>query len=662
MAYQTPLFMPESSWRMPDDFPNLGAAKRIAVDTETKDPNLSTMGPGFVRGDAKVVGVSICTDDRQVCRYYPVGHLEGPNLPRNAVFGWLKEELGRPNQEKVFANALYDLEGLWSEGVEVAGKIHDVQTAEPLLNEESHEGYSLDVLSNKYLGEGKDEELIEAGAWAFRDGKRDKKWLKNSKSKLHIYPANLVGPYAEIDALRTLEVFDKQWPLLQAEELERVYDVETRLIRLLLQMRLKGVKFDLDAADVKSREWRSRERVILDKLLNMVGFPVDPWSPGDMSKLFNYYGVPINRTEKGAASFENDAMAQIGVPSEFAKQDFEERADKCAFPGIQLSVAFRKLNKMRRDFVDGYPKLCHKGRIHAEFRALKRDEDGTRSGRFSSSHPNLQQVPHRDPIYAPQIRELFVPDEGLIWTKRDFSQQEPRLTIHYAYLRKMPGAYEAWKQFRDDPFTDYHQMTADMAGVTRKQAKAINLGLAYGMGKKKLAAQLGLTLAEAEPLFKLYHERLPYMRLLAAECEAYAQKRGYIRTILGRRRHFDLWEPDVPFEAGSYNKAYPLEKARRVYPEVRLKRAHARKAMNALIQGGGADVTKMAMLIEFEEYGEVPYCQVHDELDNGVESVERALVLKHSMENAIEEITVPMVADLEYGDNWGNLELYKMAA
>ncbi len=656
--YQIPLISPESSWVMPDHFPDLSAAKKIAIDTETKDPHLKEMGPGFVRGDAHIVGVSICTDDLQFKAYYPVAHGEGPNLPKNVVFPWLKEQLGRENQEKVLANAIYDAEGLSYSGIEIKGRIHDVQTAEPLLNEESLEGYSLDVLAKKYLGEGKEESLLQEAAFAYRDGKRDKQWLKNMKSKLWIYPAKLVGPYAEIDALRTMEVHEHQMPLIEKEELGRVYDVECRLIKLLLAMRLKGVPFDVDAAQNKSKEWKKREALLLQSIMRHVGFAVDPWTPGDLSKLYRYYGIEPPLTDKGNPSFENDVMANLGVPDELKKEKPQDRAEKCKYPALQYVVAYRKLNKMRRDFVDGYQEMVVRGKIHPQFHPLRKDAEGTRSGRLSSSNPNAQQVPHRDPEFGPEIRGLFIPEEGKIWIKRDVSQQEPRLTVHYAYLRNMPGAEAAWKQFKENPFTDYHQLTADLAGITRKHAKGINLGLAYGMGKDKLARQLGMTMEEAEPIFKLYHERLPYMKLLAVECESYAQRRGYIRTILGRRRHFELWEPDVPFERGVMFQAYPLEKARQIYGDKKLKRSQTRKAMNSLIQGGGADMTKMAMLNEYEQFNEVPHIQVHDELSNSVESLEYGVKLREAFETCLPEITVPMVVEMEYGPNWGHTVLY----
>lgn len=654
--FQIPLIEPESDWRMPTEFPNLSAAKRISVDVESKDPYLNELGPGYVRGDAHIVGVSVCTDDMQFNKYFPVRHEVGPNLAPSVVFDWLKEELGRENQEKVFAHGIYDLEALYYDGVEVRGRLNDIQIAEPLIDEETETGYSLDVLAKKYLGEGKDEELLEAAAFAFREGKRDKDWMKKMKSRMYRFPAKFVGPYAEIDARRTEEVFKCQIPILDKEDLWNVYDLETRLTRLLLAMRLKGVPFDLDQADRLSKKWKLEEADLKQKIWSEVGFAVDPWSPGDLAKMFDKLGAPYPMTEKGNPSFENDYMLNLGVP-EGKYKTILERAAKSQWPAVQYAVRFRKINKMRRDFCDGYRRfVAHDGRIHAEFHPLRRDEEGTRSGRFSSTDPNLQQVPHRDPEFGPEVRSLFIPEKGLIWIKRDYSQQEPRLTIHYANLRKMPGAAEAWKQFNDNPHTDYHQMVADMAGISRKDAKGINLGLAYSMGKRKMARQLGRTLEEAEPIFQLYHEKLPYMKLLAQECDRMAQTRGYIKTLSGRRRHFNYWEPDLPYdEKRPYQKPVTLEKARAKWPGQRLRRADTRKAMNALIQGGGADMTKMAMVKEFEERKEVPYCQVHDELNNGVESLEYARVLKGSMETCVPWLTVPMVAEIEHGQNWGYL-------
>jgi DNA polymerase I-like protein with 3'-5' exonuclease and polymerase domains len=658
--YQQPLFRPESSWTCPTEFPDLSAAKMIAFDIESKDPRLQDLGPGYVRGDAYVAGVSVCTDDLQYCRYFPVRHEEGPNLAGSVVFDWLAEQLGRPEQEKVAANAIYDMEGLWYSGVKIAGKINDIQIAEPLLNEDSLEGYSLDVLAKKYLGVGKDEELLEAAAFAWREGKRDKEWRTKMKSRLHRFPAQYVGPYAEMDSMRTMQVFLKQRELLEKEELGRVYDVETRLLKLLLAMRIKGVPFDLDQADRLSKKWRLEEAQLKEEIWRDAGFAVDPWTPTDLEKLFKALGAPYKKTEKGNPSFENEYMEDVGVPNPFKengkKKDLLTKIRESQWPSIQRVVRFRKINKMRRDFCDGYREFVVRGRIHAQFHPLRKDEEGTRSGRFSSTRPNLQQVPHRDPEFSAEVRSMFIPEEGKIWIKRDYSQQEPRLTIHYAHLRQMPGAEAAWKQFNDNPFTDYHQMVADMAGISRGDAKGINLGLAYSMGKKKMARQLGRTMAEAEPIFALYHSRLPYMKLLATECDHMAQSRGYIKTLLGRRRHFDYWELDLPYDpARPYVRPLPRERALEAWPGQRLRRADTRKAMNGLIQGGGADMTKMAMLTEFEEFNEVPYAQVHDELDSGVESLEHAVMLQRKMETCIPWLTVPMIAEIEHGSNWGYL-------
>ena len=665
--YQVPLFEPVSTWRMPDEYPDLSSAKGIIFDIESKDPYLNEKGPGFVRGDAHMIGVAVCTTDYQFCKYYPIRHEEGPNLPINSTLAWLKDTLGREEQEKYTAHGIYDAEGVWYDGIEVKGRIRDVQIAEPLLNEESQEGYSLEVLAQKYLKIGKDEALLEEAAFMYREGKRDPNWKKHMKSRMYRFPAKYVGPYAEMDCMRTGQVHEKQLPLLEREELMRVYDVECRLVPMLLAMRIKGAPFDVEAAVRKSREWRVREARLLDSIMKIVGRSVDPWVPTEMKRIYEHYVIPVPMTEKGNPSFENDAMENLGFKGNPKRKDGNkktvlEKAEESDYPAIQYCVAYRKLNKMRRDFVDGYQRLVVNGRIHAEFHQLRRDEDGTRSGRFSSSNPNLQQVPHRDPEFGPEVRSLFIPEEGLQWGKFDYSQQEPRLTVHYAYLRGMPGAVEAWGIYNTNPKADFHQMTADLAGISRAHAKGINLGLAYGMGKAKLCRQLGMTMEEAEPIFEKYHARMPFMRLLAQECEQYAQKRGFIKTLLGRRRHFELWEPDIPFDRNAaYSKPYPLEKARQMYPDSRLKRAQTRKGMNSLIQGGAADMTKLAMLVWFERLHEVPYCQVHDEMDIGVRDAEHAETLKGAMDDCIEiemgkPLTVPMKAEADLGPNWGYLK------
>ena len=317
----------------------------------------------------------------------------------------------------------------------------------------------------------------------------------------------------------------------------------------------------------------------------------------------------------------------------------------------QLIVRARKLNKARTTFIDKMiMNHAFNGRIHAEAHPMRNDRGGTVSGRFSYSNPNLQQVPARDPEIGNLIRSLFIPEEGCQWGVFDYSQQEPRLTVHYASQMNLTGAKEAVELYTEDA-ADFHQIVADMANIPRKQAKMINLGLSYGMGKEKLIRELGLDDTQAEKLFQQYHAKVPFIRALQDQCARVAMERGYIKTFAGRRCRFDLWE-------GRYerNLPLPLKEAKEKYGDD-LKRSYTYKALNRLIQGSAADMTKLAMIGLWEE-GIVPHLQVHDEVDISIENREQANTVTKIMENCV-KLAVPLLVDQELGKSWGEIKEIK---
>jgi len=265
------------------------------------------------------------------------------------------------------------------------------------------------------------------------------------------------------------------------------------------------------------------------------------------------------------------------------------------------------------------------------------------------ANPNLQQVPARHEIIGPMVRSLFLPEEGQLWASNDFSSQEPRLLVHYASLLDLPGADTMVSAYKENPDTDFHQMVADMAKIKRKQAKTIGLGLMYGMGKAKLANQLDLTVDEAGALIEQFHKNVPFLKgTVNAVMRRIEQpiSLGAIRTILGRRCHFPLWEP----AEWGVNKALPYEQAVAKYGP-RIKRAGTYKGLNRLIQGSAADQTKMAM-VALHEAGERLLLQVHDELVLSVETKEQAQRAAEIMANVV-RLEIPSRVDVEIGENWG---------
>ena len=612
---QGSMFPPKSSWSVPAVFPQFSETETIAVDLETYDPHLMTCGPGWATGRGHVVGIGIATDNWN--GYFPIRHEGGGNLDEGLVLRWLKNTLSSEKREVIFHNSLYDVGWLRREGVDVKGKILDTIVAAPLVNENRY-SYSLDNLGEFYCNEKKDESLLQNAALAFG---------VNPKSEMYKLHAKYVGPYGEQDAVLTLKLWKKLKLEIAEQNLEKILDMECRLIPLLLEMRWRGVRVDEEKADTISKQLSLKEQKIMVEIKRQYGSEVNLWANASLQSIFEKNKIWFPRTAKGMPSFQKDWLE--GHDHELP----------------QLIVKARKLNKARTTFIDKMIKdHCFNGRIHAEAHAMRNDRGGTVSGRFSYSNPNLQQVPARDPEIGNLIRSLFIPEEGCQWGVFDYSQQEPRLTVHYADQMNLNGAENAVSQYRDDN-ADFHQIVADMAKIPRKQAKTINLGLSYGMGKEKLIKELGLDDTEAENLFQQYHANVPFIRALQDQCARVAMDRGFIKTFAGRRCRFDLWE-------SRYERTLPLplEEAKEKYGD-NLKRSYTYKALNRLIQGSAADMTKLAMLGLWEE-GIVPHLQVHDEVDISIENTEQANTVARIMETCV-ELAVPLLVDMELGTSWG---------
>ena len=612
---QGSMFPPKSNWSVPAVFPQFSETETIAVDLETYDPHLMTCGPGWATGRGHVVGIGIATDNWH--GYFPIRHEGGGNLDEALVLRWLKNTLSSEKREVIFHNSLYDVGWLRREGISVKGKILDTIVAAPLVNENRY-SYSLDNLGEFYCNEKKDESLLQDAALAFG---------VNPKSEMYKLHAKYVGPYGEQDAVLTLRLWKKLKLEIAEQNLEKILDMECRLIPLLLEMRWRGVRVDEEKADSVSKALSLQEQKIMVEIKRQYGDEVNLWANASLQNIFEKNKLWFPRTAKGTPSFQKEWLE--GHDHELP----------------QLIVKARKLNKARTTFIDKMIKdHCFNGRIHAEAHAMRNDRGGTVSGRFSYSNPNLQQVPARDPEIGNLIRSLFIPEEGCQWGVFDYSQQEPRLTVHYADQMNLNGAENAVSQYRDDN-ADFHQIVADMAKIPRKQAKTINLGLSYGMGKEKLIKELGLDDTEAENLFQQYHANVPFIRALQDQCARVAMDRGFIKTFAGRRCRFDLWE-------SRYERTLPLplEEAKEKYGD-NLKRSYTYKALNRLIQGSAADMTKLAMLGLWEE-GIVPHLQVHDEVDISIENTEQANTVARIMETCV-ELAVPLLVDMELGTSWG---------
>ena len=613
------MFPTATEWVPPQSFPNLSTAKEIAIDLETCDPNLESFGPGWPRNDGYIVGYAVAVDGW--AGYFPIAHAGGGNLDRRIVDNWLRGVLKTP-ADKIMHNAAYDLGWLRASGFEVNGRILDTMLAAPLLDENRF-SFSLNALGFDYLQEAKSEASLKQAAADFG---------VHPKKELWKLPAMYVGEYAEQDAMLTLKLWQCFKPLLKKDEVESIFNVETEVFPVLMDMTQKGIRFDRRKAEQLIDQLVKREAELAKELKRLSGVQVDIWAAASIAVAFDKLGVPYGKTENGMPSFTKGFL------------------DSCPHPIAKMIVEARETNKTHGTFLRPYLEFSAKtGRIHPHVNQMRSDDGGTVTGRLSMANPNLQQVPARHEIIGPMVRSLFLPEEGDLWAANDFSSQEPRLLVHYATLLDLPGAETMASAYRQNPNTDFHQMVADMARIDRKSAKTIGLGLMYGMGKNKLAVQLDLPLTEASDLIENFHQSVPFLKgtvnavMKRIEHPASA---GSIRTLLGRKCRFPLWEPS---EWG-VNKALPREQAIMEYGQ-RIKRAGTYKGLNRLIQGSAADQTKAAM-VALHKAGFRVLLQVHDEIAISVQNKAQAEEAAQIMTKAV-NLEVPSRTDVEVGPSWG---------
>jgi DNA polymerase I-like protein with 3'-5' exonuclease and polymerase domains len=580
---------------------------------------MESMGPGWPRNDGFIVGYAIAVEGWS--GYFPIAHAGGGNLDKRLVERWITDILKLP-ADKIMHNAAYDLGWLRASGFTVNGRIIDTMLAAPILDENRF-SYSLNALGFDYLKETKSEQGLKEAA---------KEFGVHPKKELWKLPSIYVGAYAEQDAALTLKLWQQFKILLRREEVESIFDLETRLFPALFDMTSKGIRFDRDRCEQTICKLKAREKELIDNLKTLSGSTVDIWAAASIAKAFDKLLLAYPRSETGLPSFTKTFL------------------EECENPIGKIILEAREVNKTHGTFLRPYLDFSAKtGRVHPHVNQMRSDDGGTVTGRLSMANPNLQQVPARHEIIGPMVRSLFLPEEGQLWASNDFSSQEPRLLVHYASLLDLPGADTMVSAYKENPDTDFHQMVADMAKIKRKQAKTIGLGLMYGMGKAKLANQLDLTVDEAGALIEQFHKNVPFLKgTVNAVMRRIEQpiSLGAIRTILGRRCHFPLWEP----AEWGVNKALPYEQAIAKYGP-RIKRAGTYKGLNRLIQGSAADQTKMAM-VALHEAGERLLLQVHDELVLSVETKEQAQRAAEIMANAV-RLEIPSRVDVEIGENWG---------
>ena len=610
------LFKPQTEWLPPEEFKDLSNYDEIAIDLETKDPNLKTMGSGSVTGKARIVGVALAVEGWSA--YYPIAHEGGGNMDEKKVLDYFRTILNYPST-KIFHNAMYDVCFIRAAGLKINGQIVDTMIAGSLVNENRFR-YDLGSMGRDYVGKGKNEAVLQETA---------KEWGIDPKSEMYKLPAMYVGEYAEQDAKLTLDLWQEMKKQIEMEDVSSIFELETELFPCLVDMRFLGVRVDIEGAHKLKEKLVAEEKECLLKVKKETGVDTQIWAARSIEKVFQKLSLPYDRTKKSdSPSFTKNFL-----------QNHEH-------PVVKQIARAREINKSHTTFIDTIIKHSHKGRIHAEINQLRSDQGGTVTGRFSYSNPNLQQIPARNKELGPMIRSLFIPEEGHKWGCFDYSQQEPRLVTHYASLDNLYGVEEVMDAYQEGE-ADFHQIVAEMADIPRSQAKTINLGLFYGMGKNKLMAELGINEDKAKDLFRTYHDKVPFVKMLMESVSRRAQDIGKVRTLLGRRCRFDLWEPNQ----FGIHKALPHDAALAEHGPG-IKRAYTYKALNRLIQGSAADMTKKAM-VELHKEGITPHIQVHDELDISVSN--NADKIKKIMEEAV-TLEVPNKVDYESGLNWGTIK------
>lgn len=621
MTTQLTFTQTESDWTPPTEYPDLTDRSIIAVDLETRDPNIKKKGPGWATKDGEVVGIAVAADGFQ--GYFPIAHEKGPNLDPGMTLKWFAKMMAS-DADKVCHNASYDIGWCRAMGIKVNGRIIDTMIAGAIIDENRY-SYSLNALSAEYLGEVKVETKLKQKA---------EEWGLDAKQDLWRLPASFVGEYAEQDAVLTLKLWRKFQTEIRTQNLQTIFDMETRLLPILIEMRDHGIRVDMERAEKMKKTFVNEEKKKVKEIKDLTGIDVEIWAAASLAKAFDALKIPYDLTEKTKKpSFTSNWLLN------------------CTHPLAKLVREAREMNKFHSTFIDSIFKFEHKGRIHAEINQLRSDTGGTVSGRLSMSNPNLQQVPARNKEFGKQIRSLFLPDEGCKWGSFDYSQQEPRLVVHYASSvdSGFEGSFELIKAYEDDD-ADFHQVVADMAEIPRSQAKTINLGLFYGMGAAKLSRELGIETEAAKQLLAEYNRKVPFVKQLANRCMAVADKKGCVVTIKGRHCRFNMWEP----RSWGVYQPMTLQEATSKYEMHQLKRAGTYKALNRLIQGSAADQTKQA-IIDCYDNGHRPLLQIHDELCFNVKTEEDKKQIVDKMEHCLDHVPmkVPSKVDIAIGDNWG---------
>jgi|TARA_R110002051_G_scaffold266324_1_gene326046 DNA polymerase I-like protein with 3'-5' exonuclease and polymerase domains len=633
----------------------------VAVDLETYDPSLKKHGSGAIRGEGFVCGIAIATNKQTL--YFPIAHAMTDNLDPTTTWKYLNEKLFQnENIAKVFHNAMYDV--CWIRavtGMMPKGKLFDTMIAASVLDE-TRMRYSLDSISKDYLKESKykydlqEKSLAEFG-------------IKDPMSNMHKLSYSLVKDYAEQDVNLTLKlwnIFEKKLNEVlyintdtnENKTCKNIFELETKLFPCLVDMKFKGVRIDTQKAKKLGKLLEKRRDNLLKIIKARTSVDIEIWASASIKKLLDQQKITDYQT-----------TPKSGMP-QLPKNYLKTHSNRF----LRMISKARECDKAKGAFVEGLLSYVHNGRIHADINQIRSDQGGTVTGRFSMSNPNLQQIPAKGFI-GKKMRELFIPEQGQEWGSFDYSQQEPRIVVHYALKLGLPGTDSLEEEFNKED-ADFHQIVADMAKIPRTTAKTINLGLFYGMGKLKLEKELNLSKKEANLLFNTYHKKVPFVKLLSQTLITFAEEHKLLYTLGDRFCRFNKWETrdrkwnddikrfePVPIlteeEAKTAFKAELLEKYNGKVVDnymkdfkYNYKPAFTYKALNRLIQGSAADMTKKAM-VQLYERGILPQIQIHDELCLSVKGDKEKETIKNVMEKSLPLLIKNKVNCLT-GSSWGD--------